>query len=139
MLDFNPNKLAGYLKSVRDIPFKWGEHDCLIFTNQAFREMCGEGWAEDWLGRYMRDGLPLKRKELQVEFGYRTFTEAVDKRLQRIGGVPPRGSLVTTKKARRWAIGNAMGISVGIKAAFLSKHGIVYHPIETIDKAWVKA
>jgi hypothetical protein len=138
MLDSGISKLPAYLKSVQNKPFKWGEHDCLIFTNQAFREMCGEGWAEDWLGRYMRDGFPLKRKELQDEFGYRTFTEAVDKRLQRIEGVPPRGSLVTTKKARRWVIGSAMGISVGLKAAFVSKHGLVYHPIETIDKAWIR-
>ena len=130
--------LAPYLRSVQDTPFKWGEHDCLIFTNHAFREMYGEGWAEDWLGRYMRDGWPLKRKELQAEFGYRTFTEAVDGRLTRMQGVPPRGSLVTTKRARRWAIGNALGIAVGTKAAFVSRHGLVYHPIETIDKAWVK-
>lgn len=138
MLDLEISKLPPYLKRVKDEPFRWGYHDCLIFTNQAFREMYGEGWADDWLGRYIRDGIPLKRAELQEEFGYHTFTKAVDDRLIRINGVPPRGALVATKKAKRWAIGNALGISVGVKAAFVSKHGLVYHPIDTIDKAWVK-
>ena len=137
MSDSEISKLPTYLKSVKDVPFKWGQQDCLIFTNNAWREMYGYGWADDWLGRYMDGVRPLSRKELQEEYGYRTFTEAVDERLTRIDYLPPRGSLVTTRKARRWAIGNALGISVGTKAAFVAKDGIVYHPIETIDKAWI--
>lgn len=133
------NNLAPYLKSIADTPFKWGVHDCLIFTNQAFREMYGVGWADDWLGRYMRDGQPMKRDDLKAEFGFASFTKAVDARLTRVQGVPPRGALVTTRRARRWVTGNAMGIATGAKAAFVGRHGIVYHPIDTIDKAWVKA
>jgi hypothetical protein len=133
------SKLPDYLKSVKDTPFKWGTHDCLIFTNRAWVEMYGYGWADDWLGRYMVDGQPMKRNQLQEEFGYKTFTKAVDDRLQRVEGVPPRGALVTTKRAERWAIGSALGISVGLKGAFLSSQGIVYLPIEEFDKAWIEA
>lgn len=132
------SELAPYLKSVARTPFKWGEHDCLTFTNGAFRAMYGTGWAEDWLGRYMLDGQPMGRDALRAEFGYASFTKAVDVRLTRVEGIPPRGALVTTRRARRWAIGSALGVSVGAKAAFVSKHGIVYHPINFTDKAWVQ-
>ena len=132
------DNLPEYLKSVKDSPFKWGVFDCLTFTNGAWQEMYGYGWADDWLGRYMTDGQPMRRSQLQEEFGYQTFTKAVDDRLKRVEGVPPRGALVTTRKAKRWAIGNALGISVGLKAAFVSSEGLIYHPIETIDKAWVE-
>jgi hypothetical protein len=35
-------------------------------------------------------------------------------------------------------VGNALGISIGLKAAFVTTQGISYHPIETIDKAWIE-
>lgn len=139
MLDSNLSKLPDYLKSVKDCHFEWGVFDCLSFTNNAWHEMYGYGWADDWLGRYMIDGQPMKRNQLQEEFGYKSFTKAVDDRLQRVEGIPPRGALVATKRAKRWAIGNALGISVGLKAAFVSSEGLIYHPIETIDKAWIEA
>lgn len=100
--------------------------------------MYGYGWADDWIGRYMIDGRAMNRPQLQEEFGYDTFTKAVDARLRRFSGLPPRGALVTTRKARRWAIGNALGISIGLKAAFVTARGVMYHPIETIDKAWIE-
>ena len=131
-------RLNDYLKSVQDEPFVWGRHDCLTFTNTAFRVMHGKGWGDDLLGRYMTDrGRPMGRDQLRVEFGYWSFEAAVDDRLTRIGYVPPRGALVTTKHSQRWAIGVAMGISVGASAVFLSKQGLLYLPIEMIDKAWL--
>lgn len=134
----NLGNLTEYLKSTRDKEFAWGEFDCLLFTNGAWEAMYGDGWADDWVGRYLKDGRPMSRQELQQEFGYKTFTQAVDDRLTRVQGIPPRGALVATKRARRWAIGNALGIAVGLKAAFVSSQGLTYHPIETIDKAWVE-
>jgi hypothetical protein len=131
-------RLNDYLKSVQGEPFAWGLHDCLTFTNTAFRVMHGKGWGDDLLGRYMTDrGRPMGRDQLRVEFGYWSFEAAVDDRLTRIGYVPPRGALVTTKHSQRWAIGVAMGISVGASAVFLSKQGLLYLPIEMIDKAWL--
>ncbi|MCP3654342.1 MAG: hypothetical protein GY766_05520 [Herbaspirillum sp.] len=134
----NLSNLPGYLKSVADTPFEWGVHDCLTFTNGAWRSIWGYGWADDWLGRYMIDGKAMNQTQLQQEFGFERFSEAVDSKLTRFNGIPPRGSLVATKKVRRWVIGNALGISVGLKAAFVTTRGISYHPIETIDKAWVQ-
>lgn len=129
--------LNEYIKSVRDKPFEWGVHDCLIFSNTAFRAYHGWGYADDWLGRYVKDGNPLLPSQMRVEFGAIDFDEAVGERLQPITHVPPKGALVATKKAERWAVGYALGISVGIKAAFLSRQGVVYFPLDDVAKAWV--
>ena len=130
--------LNQYIQEVKEVPFKWGVNDCLIFTNEAWKRMYGHGWAEDWLGRYMTPRGPMKKNQLIKEFGFTDFTSAVDERLTRITSVPPRGSLVTTKKTQRWFIGCALGISVGTKAAFLSDKGVIYLPLDDVDKSWVK-
>ena len=130
--------LNDYLKSVKDKSFEWGKHDCLTFTNSAFRAMYGEGWADDWLGRYMEGSRIFRRDELRKEFGFSTFTCAVDNKLSRINHIPPLGALITTKKSQRWVIGVAMGICTGTKAVFLSKEGMLYLPLDYIHQAWVK-
>ena len=131
--------LNAYLKAVKGQSFVWGAHDCLTFTNGAFCAMYGDGWADDWLGRYMDGKRVLRKKELMREFGFNDFTKAVDSKLTRIDHVPPLGALVTTKKTRRWAIGVAMGVCTGTKAAFLDKVGVLYLPLDDIDQAWIKA
>jgi len=127
--------LNGYLASVRDKSFKWGEHDCLTFTNGAYKAMYGAGWADDWLGRYAQN---LRRDKLKSEFGFNSFTAAVDSKLNRINYVPPLGALVTTKQSQRWIIGVAMGICTGQKAVFLSKKGMLFLPLDYIHQAWIK-
>lgn len=131
-------RLNEYLKSVSEETFVWGQHDCLTFTNDAYRAMYGEGWAEDWLGRYMDDTRVLRRGELKKEFGYSNFDKAVDGKLHRLEHIPPLGALVTTKKARKWVTGVAMGICTGSKAVFLDKVGLVYLPLDDVEKAWVR-
>lgn len=134
-------RLSAYLKAVRDVPFAWGTHDCLTFTNEAWRAMYGHGWADDWIGRYMLEtpyGTRLMRREqLRAEFGHFSFDAAVDEKLMRVTHVPPRGALVATDKVRRWAIGYGLGICVGSKCAFLSDKGVIYSPVTSIARAWV--
>jgi hypothetical protein len=130
--------LNDYLKRVKDRPFEWGKHDCLTFTNDAFKLMYGTGWADDWLGRYMIDGKPMRKQQLIKEFRTSNFDSAVDKKLKRIDYIPPLGALVTTKKAQRWVTGVAMGLSTGSKAVFLSKEGLIYLPFANIEQAWIK-
>ena len=129
--------LNAYLRAVKNKPFVWGQHDCLTFTNDAFTAMYGKGWADDWLNRYMVNERPMRRNELMREFRCSNFNRAVDKRLQRVGCVPPLGALVTTKKARKWVTGSAMGIYAGTKCAFLDKVGVIYLPLDDIDGAWI--
>lgn len=134
--------LNDYIREVRDKEFKWGVFDCLIFTNEAWHRMYGEGWADDWVGGYMKEtpyGKRVMRKEeLQSKFGYFSFDQAANSKLRRIHHIPPKGSLVATKGIERRGIGYALGISLGAKAVFLSHQGLVYYPISSIEKAWVR-
>jgi len=110
-----------------------------MFTNNAFRAMYGEGWADDWVGKYTKNGMYLKRDELRKVFKANTLEEAIDRKMKRIDYIPPKGALVTTDKARRWVIGEAMGIAIGTKAIFLSEKGVISQQIDFITNAWVKA
>jgi hypothetical protein len=130
-------KLNEYIRSVRKKPFEWGKHDCLTFSNDAFRAFHGFGYADDWLGRYIKDGKPLLPSQMRVEFGAIDFDEAVEVKLEPISYVPPRGALVATKKIDGWYIGYGLGISMGSKAAFISKWGVVYSSLDDVVKAWV--
>ena len=131
--------LNDYIAEMRNVPFQWHTNDCFMFTNNAYRAMYGEGWADDWAGKYLKNGLYMKRDQLRKTFGAQTLEEAIDRKLQRIDRIPPKGALVTTDKTRRWVIGDALGIAIGTKAIFLSEKGISSLQIDFIKNAWVKA
>lgn len=132
--------LNGFLREVSNRPFEWGIWDCLIFTNTAFRRMHGEGWADDWVGRYIDAGRLLTRFQLRSEYGYQTIEDALYDRLSRAYDVPPRGALVvgSHEVIQPGYLGVGFGIAVGTSAAFLSASGVIYLPIETIESAWVR-
>jgi hypothetical protein len=131
-------KLNGYLESVMDKPFSWGVHDCLTFSNGAFYAMYGQGWADDWLNRYMINGRPMRRRELIKEFNCRDFYSAIDQKLCRIDYAPPLGALITTTRTKSWIIGSALGICAGSKAVFISETGLQSLTLEAVNQAWVK-
>jgi hypothetical protein len=131
--------LNKYIRAMRNVPFQWHSNDCFTFTNNAFRAMYGEGWADDWDGKYIRNGLYLKRDELRKVFGANTLEEAIDRKMKRVTHIPPKGSLVTTDRARRWVIGDALGIAIGTKAIFLGEKGVISQQIDFIKSAWIKA
>lgn len=128
-------ELNTYLRQCDGSKFQWGFFDCLTFSNEAFRAYWGQGYADDWLGRYMGPSGPLRRAELVREFKYRSIQDALDDRLERC--LPTQfGALVTTDKRHRWITGVAMGISVGARCIFLSKEGMVMlHSADAIA-AW---
>ena len=131
--------LNEYIRVMRNVPFQWHSNDCFTFTNNAFRAMYGEGWADDWVGKYTKNGLYLKRDELRKVFQAKTLREAIDRKMTRVGHIPPKGALVTSDKVRRWVIGEAMGIAIGTKAIFVGEKGVVSTQIDFITNAWVKA
>ena len=130
-------RINDYIRSVRREPFRWGHHDCLIFSNTAFKLYHGFGYADDWLGRYMNGDDPLLPSKLKQEFKADSFDEAVADKVQEISYTPPKGALVATLRAERWAVGYSLGICVGIKNAFLSRGGVIYLPMDDIEKAWI--
>jgi hypothetical protein len=133
-------ELHAFLREVADRPFKWGVWDCLIFTNTAFRRMYGKGWGDDLYDRYMDGDRPLPFSVVKQEYGYQSAEDAVRDRLPQAYNVPPRGALVLASTGIIDAeyMGVGFGISVGSNAAFVSKAGVVYYPIEYIDSAWVR-
>ena len=135
----NIDALNEYIRENRNYGFQWHTNDCFIFTNNCFRAMYGIGFADDWLCKYTENGMYLSREKLRKRFGANTLYEALETKLTRVDGVPPRGSLVTTKDARRWVINDALGISIGSSAVFLGKQSLEALPIETITSSWVLA
>lgn len=131
-------ELYAYLAEVNDTPFRWGIHDCLTYTNEAWRRMHGTGWSDDWLGRYMNGSRPKSQKALKAEYGFDDFSTAANSRMRRVTCVPPRGALVAATMPVRWRARVALGICVGTSAAMLGNEGIVYLPIEQISGAWIK-
>lgn len=129
-------KLNKYLSEIADRPFEWGVHDCFTFTNGAWQAMYGYGWADDWLGKYMTDGRPMRRDQLRKTFGYSTFNQGLLSKLKPYER-PIFGSLVTTKKSQRWVIGVAMGISLGSRCVFLGKEGLIKLNAEDVESCWV--
>lgn len=129
--------LNEYLREVKDKPFSWGKHDCLTFSNSAFKSYHGWGWAEDYLGTYLDGTEPLIPSKLKKKYKVSDWDDLIPETLEEIDYVPPKGSLVATKKVERWMIGYSLGISLGLKAAFVGRKGLQYLPIDNIDRAWI--
>ena len=134
----NLEALNQYLDEVRDEPFVWGQHDCLTFTNTAFHKMYGEGWCDDWLGRYMNGDNLITNTQLKEEFGFDTLEEGITTKLTKIEYIPPRGALVAISVPRRFLTGRSFGISLGTKCVFLSALGLVYSNVEAAREAYIR-
>lgn len=129
-------KLNQYIEQVSQRPFEWGVHDCLIFSNEAFKAYWGRGYCDDWLSEYMTDNRVMRASELRKHFGFSSISAALNARLKAC--VPTKyGALVTTEKSQRWVTGVALGVSVGSRCLFLSKQGMI--AINSVDTngAWV--
>ena len=129
------SRLNEYLSEVCDVPFEWGVHDCFTFTNGAWKAMYGQGWADDWVGRYMIEGKPMRGDELRKTFRFGDIDAALRSRLTPYDR-PVLGSLVTTERSQRWMIGVAMGISLGSRCVFLSKDGLIKLNAEDVQSSW---
>ena len=129
------SRLNEYLSEVCDVPFEWGVHDCFTFTNGAWKAMYGQGWADDWVGKYMIEGKPMRGDELRKTFRFGDIDAALRSRLTPYDR-PVLGSLVTTERSQRWMIGVAMGISLGSRCVFLSKDGLIKLNAEDVQSSW---
>lgn len=129
--------LNNFLRESANRTFRWGEWDCLTFTNSAWHVMHGRGWADDWIGRYnMRKA--MRREELIAEYGFASLPDAIDTKLTPCPlQPPPTGALVITPRAtHRGGTGYAMGIAIGSRGAFLGASGVIYLPITDAVRAW---
>ncbi len=129
--------LHAYLDLVRARPFAWGTHDCLIFTNACWRSVYGFGWADDWMSRYHEDGRPRRREALQREFGFMCVRAAIDARLNRVIGTPPRGALVSNCLPESSILRLAFGFSLGDRAVFVGRDQLYFDDIGNAVVGWV--
>ncbi|MEM9786798.1 MAG: hypothetical protein AAF801_09885 [Pseudomonadota bacterium] len=133
----NFKRFYEYLGTLHDERFSWGVHDCLTFTNTAFKILHGRGWADDIAGQYMAEGRAMTRKELQARFGHVSFEDFMANRLRRKSSVPDRGDLVASARPEKWCAGIALGISLGTSAVYLGRVGLQHQPIEYCKAAWM--
>ena len=132
-------RLNNYIDSVRHDSFAWGIHDCFTFTNEAVRAMTGEGYGDDWAGRYLtKTGKPRTLRMMQAEYDFGTLAGALDSRLERLCGPSyPRGSIVTCRGlAENNTTGHALGISVGAKSVFVGADGLQFIPSDLCERGW---
>lgn len=47
-----PTELSRFLRERRNVPFKYGANDCLMFPADAVLQMSGVDFAEQWRGQY---------------------------------------------------------------------------------------
>lgn len=130
--------LGRYIMSRRGIPFKYGENDCLTFTNGWCRVLRGVGFADHVVGRY--SDIPPSRAwaEIAGRLGYRDLFSALDDVLEPISSkIPPRGAIVATSRAEPLGIPYALGIAAGVDAAFIGAHGAVSLPLSVVKGAWI--
>jgi hypothetical protein len=120
--------LAEYLAEVRDAPFEWGAHDCVLFVKGAVEAQTGHVYlTPDYEG--LRGALVLARRLRIVAELDRLFT--------RCPHVPPPGSIVAVTDPDNPAIGYRLGIVVSHKAAFVSPSGLVFARLQpATDLYW---
>lgn len=131
-----PEDLKSYLKDVLGKPFELGSHDCIIFANTCWHKLFGYGWADQWLGTYVKNGRWVPQSRLRAQMGFDTFEEAINSVMPRnLDRFPIRGSLVAVNTEEFYA-GLAVGIAVDHRAAFVGPEGLTYIPIADVDKVW---
>jgi|DEB0MinimDraft_6_1074348.scaffolds.fasta_scaffold03871_3 hypothetical protein len=131
--------LAQYLEDLRDYPFRWGQNDCITFTNRCAEILTGEGYCDDWLGQYTdgKSAFIHYRRKLS-EQGYSNIFDALDGRLERFTErFPPRGTLVGRESEdMAGVLPIAMGVVVSDLAAFLTADGLILSNLSDSDLFW---
>jgi|TARA_B110000908_G_scaffold15285_1_gene17439 hypothetical protein len=129
-------KLNEYLASQYGKCFQLGVHDCFTFTNAAWRETRGAGYADDFVGKYVGLGPKAFARLMIATWGTPDIIKAFDINLTKVEGFPPRGSLVAMKSTRFVSTGYALGICSGVTSVFLGDLNMVHLPTENIEGAW---
>ncbi len=129
-------RLNEYLSENSTKIFDIGLHDCLTFTNGAWRVMYGHGFADAVIGKYKTKGRRGMAQLCKDTYGHFNIIKALDENLQRVDGFPPRGSLVISNDIRRGLFDHAFGISNGTNSFFVADRGLTIIQTDQINGAW---
>lgn len=128
--------LAEYIASVRDRPFEWGRHDCILHACAAVEAMTGVDPAAAYRGKYSdRVGSARALRDI----GKGTLLQTVDDVfVRKPAALAQRGDLV------EW--GGRIGVCLGATAAFVGEQqdsegeqqivGLVDIPRAAWRRAW---
>ena len=112
------DRLACYLDRVRDEPFGWGEHDCVLFCNGAVKAITGKDFVSKYAGQYTdkREAALLLR---EIKAG--TLKSAVTKKLGKPVHVAQagKGDIVLRNKA--------IGVCVGRFTYFVGEQTVDFN------------
>lgn len=127
-----PERLAALIEKRRNVPFAWGENDCLTFALDAIEAVTGRRVGDEWRGRYFDEngaiacGLDCFEMILDAELAKHAFLEVSVASAQ-------RGDLALivgdTEKA-------CLGVIVGEAACGPGPRGLVTAPLHRVRRAW---
>jgi len=123
-------QLFNFIQDSQNTPFKWGEHDCALFTANAILAMTGEDLANDVRGRYttFKGSLKVLKKLGKADLG-----QVVSAKLgaSKLALLAKRGDVVLVNTNST----TALGMVAGLVALVPGKEGL--EPIKMDD--WIKA
>ncbi|MCD1591815.1 hypothetical protein K7H13_13760 [Qipengyuania citrea] len=135
------DRLACYLDRVRDEPFGWGEHDCVLFCNGAVKAITGKDFVSKYAGQYTdkREAALLLR---EIKAG--TLKSAVTKKLGKPVHVAQagKGDIVLRNKAIGVCVGRftyfvgEQTVDFNYEGFPITKDGLVTWPTLDCDCAW---
>lgn len=129
--------LIAYLDAVERVPFKWGSHDCLTFTNEAVRIQRGRGWADEWLDDYSNPKAALlkyRREQLKRD-DYQTIIDVADDRLCRQSTLHPSFGSVVARPAYG-PLGWVFGVVGHGRSFFVGDAGLEVLDLRHDDLFW---
>lgn len=125
--DWQP-RLVSYLRSISNTPFKWGEHDCFIFTGECVKAMTGNDYVDSVKGKYTNAD---KANELAKQHGFKSHFHYIGKtfpaRPSRLHA--QRGDIILAK-------GGVLGICQGAVIYAAGDNGLVAIPATETKKAF---
>jgi hypothetical protein len=141
MLTRLPNwqtRLSEYLSANRDTSFRYGEHDCCLFSCSAIQMMTGTDLAEWFRGKYStrKQALELiKERTGHTGVGAIAQYAAAEFGMSSVSvSLAQRGDMVLVGKGPNAILG-IVSLS-GADVMCLNKHGIVRVALEHVTAAW---
>jgi hypothetical protein len=130
-------RLAQHIDTIRNKPFRWGEHDCALMAADCAMVICGKDFAADFRGKYTTEE---EAYALILEYAGGGLNEMADKiadgfSLFEIGkNFAQRGDIVLCEDDGRDTLGIVSLSGRGILLP--SKDGMVMRSIDCVKRAW---
>lgn len=121
-----PERLASAIAAARHRPFRWGEHDCCLFTADCIAAVTGTDVAADWRGRYADHAGAWR---LLSARGFRTLRDLADD-VARAHDWPTIAPLLAGRgdvALLCWPIGPPyLGVCAGERFAAVADEGLIW-------------